>query len=93
MTKKNIILSAFAITIILSLILIFLGKNIEKLLALAALIIFMLFALLDPPPKHKNFSGKDTQNAVNHSLGKIGNTETDAKIRKYSKKKKYNKNK
>jgi hypothetical protein len=64
MSKGKVILSALVVTAIIAFILMLMGKDVEKMLAMAALIVFLLFALLDPPEKHKNFGDNDIQQSI-----------------------------
>jgi c-di-AMP phosphodiesterase-like protein len=72
MSIGKAILSALVVTAIIAFILMLMGKDVEKMLAMAALIVFLLFALLDPPEKHKNFGENDIQQSINQSCAREG---------------------
>ncbi len=67
--KKYILLSTICFIAIVSVILIFLEKDIQPIIIIGGMTLFLIAALWDPPPKHKDFSYKDLEKATFRALG------------------------
>ena len=70
--KNKVIIGILVVTGVLSLILQCFDKNPVPVIALGCLSSFLLYALWDPPPKHKTFSYKDQLKATTRALGGSG---------------------
>lgn len=64
-----------AVTILVTIILIVLGKNPLLVVGLGLLALFLVYALWSPPKKHKNYSLSDQQHAASRALGGCGTTD------------------
>jgi len=60
------------LTGVITLILVALGKDPFPILSLGILACFLIYALWDPPEKHRNFSLSDQQQATSRALGGSG---------------------
>ena len=64
MSQRNKILCAvFVLTAVAALIIYLFGKDPTFVLVMGGLALFMVFALWETPPKHKEFSYRDQQRA------------------------------
>jgi flagellar biosynthesis component FlhA len=61
-----------AVTVVACIILVITGTNPFPVLFLGVLLIFLIYALWNPPQKHKDFSYKDQQKATSRALGGSG---------------------
>ena len=64
MKRKNIILwTIFALTVVTTVALVILDKDPFTVIFLGCFVMFLVYALLPVPPKHKDFSYEDQQRA------------------------------
>ena len=61
--KKKILWIICALTLVFTVVLVILDKNPFPVIFLGCFVIFLVYALLPVPPKHKNFSYEDQQRA------------------------------
>jgi hypothetical protein len=67
--KYKILIIVFCCTLITAIIFWLLGYNYKIVIGFGILISFMVFALWDTPPKHKEFSDADRQQATSRAMG------------------------
>lgn len=70
--KKFILISIIVSIGIISIVLKIIDKDIAPILGIGGIAFFLIFALWDPPPKHKNFTYKDQEKATFRALGGSG---------------------
>ena len=64
MNKKAVLIFISIITVVVSIVLLILGKNVFSVLFLGGFVIFILYAVWNAPPKHKSFDYLDQQRAM-----------------------------
>ncbi len=57
---------------LVAIVLIVINRNPFPVLIAGALVLFLVYALWDPPKKHKSYSLSDQQQATSHALGGSG---------------------
>ncbi|MDI6800836.1 MAG: hypothetical protein QMD01_02070, partial [Thermodesulfovibrionales bacterium] len=62
-------------TFLFSIIMIVLGKNLLPVFGIGLLSLFLIYALWNPPKKHKDYSLSDQQQATSRALGGGGTTD------------------
>jgi len=67
--KKKILISTLGITIFAGAILRLMGKNPLPLISAGIILIIILYALIDMPPKHRTFSYRDQLKGMLQSWG------------------------
>ncbi|MBI4679731.1 MAG: hypothetical protein HY753_00590, partial [Nitrospirae bacterium] len=70
--KRFVLIIIAAATVLVSIILIALGKNPFLALGIGLLIVFLVYALWNLPKKHKDFSLSDQREATSRALGGSG---------------------
>ena len=87
LTKKQVIYIILILIIGTTLSLFYLGKNPLPLLFIGLLIAFLIYALWNPPKKHKSFSYSDQQKAMNRCVGGAPELPVPGRSKKIKKKK------
>ena len=64
MNKKAVLISISIITVVLSILFLILDKNVFPVIFLGGFVIFILYAVLNAPIKHKRFGYIDQQRAM-----------------------------
>jgi hypothetical protein len=62
--KKSILPGIISATVIISIILMLIGKPAYPVIIIGALVSFIIFGVYEPPDKHKNFAYRDQQRAM-----------------------------
>lgn len=62
--RNNILLFVFGVAFISTIVVLIIGRNPILVIVLGLIALFLIYALWDLPPKHKDFSYEDQQRAM-----------------------------